>query len=783
LAVIIAAIFLLVCTSYSTVLAHTPHDDVQDLEISPHYDENRTVFAIVRGNFFRSTDGGENWQRELRGLNNPVGLSALTLSTANEAVLYAGAHNAKIYKTENGGDSWFDVTSNLDATTLHLLVAAPATPDVVLAVDEVGTLFRSENGAESWNVIDGTALDNKQLTIVAFPATNPQQVFAGDVDGMIYRSDDLGRSWQRLGAIEDAGGITAIAFSDKFDADGIMFVGTDEGRLFKSSDAGETYIAKEEGLSGQEVTDLLIPPGFANDNQLYALTKHGGVFRSVDGGDTWQGSSEGTWRNNQSLEYGRPSFSVIRATPSFSEDNTLFLGTFVGIFKSTDRGTSWQKKITLPENIVAGAALSNTRDNTPTLAVTHYIGELLIEDGSETIQVKFNKGWSQLALVEKLLSPIIATFLPQLDSDRLFEQPFRLLDVAFSPNYDSDQTLFVSMVNHVLISEDGGHSWKKTPLYTDPLGISTIAGDERDIPYLILPSPDFAQDQTLFVGMSGGEILKSEDRGQTFATIGKVPGGKLSALAISPNFAQDQTLFAANSLSGIAKSIDGGETWNFVSGAGEGETKGVDRQVSFAISPNFSSDQLVLAGTDTGLLQSVDGGEIWQQASCEYCGRDNTIAAVAFSPNFAKDQEVFMSVKGRGLFKSSDGGQTFVEIGESLLDNGIIIGNLDETPPTSGNLKLSPSFDRDRMMVGFSDIAMVRSTDGGDSWDNLSDLGTGIDETYLINIVYGKYLFLPLLVLVGTVALVMVVVLIVLVIRRRRLAGSRTKTTTTPSLP
>ena len=38
--------------------AHTPHDDIFQVDISPTYNQDKTVFIIVRGNLLKSEDGG-----------------------------------------------------------------------------------------------------------------------------------------------------------------------------------------------------------------------------------------------------------------------------------------------------------------------------------------------------------------------------------------------------------------------------------------------------------------------------------------------------------------------------------------------------------------------------------------------------------------------------------------------------------------------------------------------------------------------------------------------------
>ena len=74
--------------------AHTPHDDTYDVAVSPAFSTDRTVIAISRGLFMRSTDGGITWQRIVKGLDNraqPYG------------VAYAGGSASRVYAVAGEG--------------------------------------------------------------------------------------------------------------------------------------------------------------------------------------------------------------------------------------------------------------------------------------------------------------------------------------------------------------------------------------------------------------------------------------------------------------------------------------------------------------------------------------------------------------------------------------------------------------------------------------------------------------------------------------------------------
>ncbi|NJL02411.1 MAG: hypothetical protein HC838_02555 [Spirulinaceae cyanobacterium RM2_2_10] len=84
---------LAVALSFFTVAvpsawAHRPHDIVSQVELSPDFANDRTVFVEVRGNLCKSTDGGDRWQRLVKGLDNRNQPQGLVVSQQTADILY-----------------------------------------------------------------------------------------------------------------------------------------------------------------------------------------------------------------------------------------------------------------------------------------------------------------------------------------------------------------------------------------------------------------------------------------------------------------------------------------------------------------------------------------------------------------------------------------------------------------------------------------------------------------------------------------------------------------------
>lgn len=209
---------------------HVGLDDVQQVaRIIVHPSDPDIVFVAGLGHpygpneergVFRSLDGGASWQRVLY-IDHNTGAIQVEFDPNDPQVLFAdlwehregpwenarfAGSNSGLYKSEDGGSTWRRLTVGLpDAEQglgrIGVGIAPSDSRRIYATVDarEGGGIYRSDDGGESWRVVD----DDRRLwgrggdfgEIRVHP-NDPDQIFVGNIAA--YLSDDGGATWSSI---------------------------------------------------------------------------------------------------------------------------------------------------------------------------------------------------------------------------------------------------------------------------------------------------------------------------------------------------------------------------------------------------------------------------------------------------------------------------------------------------------------------------------------------------------------------------------------------------------
>lgn len=235
---------------------------------------------------------------------------------------------------------------------------------------------------------------------------------------------------------------------------------------------------------------------------------------------------------------------------------------------------------------------------------------------------------------------------------------------------------------------------------------------------------------TLYVGAASGGVWKSMNGGTTWKPVFDKYAQSIGAVRVDPR--NPKTLWVGtgepwvrNSVSigeGLYKSQDGGETWKRMGLAAS------ERIADIAIDPANSDVVYVAAmghlwgpGGERGLYKTVDGGATW--ARVLFTNEDSGCAGLSLDPGqpnviFAamwqhrrKSWSFESGGPGSGLFKSTDGGRTWINLTADPR-RGLPQGKLGRIA-----VAVAPSDGRRvYATVEAKDGALFSSTDGGESW-------------------------------------------------------------------
>ena len=211
-------------------------------------------------------------------------------------------------------------------------------------------------------------------------------------------------------------------------------------------------------------------------------------------------------------------------------------------------------------------------------------------------------------------------------------------------------------------------------------------------------------------------IYKSTDGGKNNRVIWEgIDHRTINSLVISPNFKSDKTLFAGVRGLGVYKTKNGGKNWHSVN---EGlsyveESKNsviVDSikkyDTELAISPNYENDRTLFAGSSEGLFKTQNEGISWRHLKGSAYGGNAYCLGMAISPDYQNDRTLIISIKGKGLFKSIDAGETFAEIAPDLIQNNHLIRWI----------AFSAGYPKNKTIYVASEENLFKSVDSGDTW-------------------------------------------------------------------
>ncbi len=577
---------------------------------------------------FRSRDGGQNWEKMGLESSEHIGMIRVdprdsdTIFVASQGPLWSGGGERGLYKSTDGGENWSKVLGdglgNTVADDQYTGVSEvhmdPRNPDVMYAVSwqrmrSVAVLLdggpgtgihKSTDGGETWRELtEGLPEESRGKTGIAISPQNPDVLYAtmevANREGGFWRSADGGESWEKKNEYV-SGGTGPHYYNELFASPhAIDRVYQMDVRLHVTHDGGENFVMMDHESKHVDHHAMAFDP---DDSDYLLVGNDGGVYESYDLGKTWR------FVNNLpisqfykvAVDYAEPFYNVYGGT----QDNNSQGGPSRTMDISGIHNSDWF--VTL----FADGHQSAVDPNNPDIVYAEWQQGNLTRVDRKTGEVTY-------------IRPQAAEGDPPERYN--WDSP-----ILISP-HDS-KTLYFG-TQRVWKSDDYGDTWK------------TISGDvTRDETRTDLPimgrtwSFDSAWDLyamsmyntvtslsesalvegLVYVGTDDGIIQVTEDGGQTWRKIDKLPGAPdrffVNDIKADLHDANVVYVVVDDHKNGdyapyILKSENRGRSWKSIA------SNMPERHVLWRVVQDHVKPGLMFLGTEFGVFFTVNGGGEW----------------------------------------------------------------------------------------------------------------------------------------------------------------------------
>ncbi len=541
------------------------------------YDPKTITVGALSGVWI-SKDSGVSWKKT-DSASMPLNVNSMAVDPRNTSTIYAGT-SWRPYKSTDSGKSWNLIkTGMIDDSDIFAITINDEDPEHIIASACSG-IYESFNGGAQWAKIQGIPSQSRRTRSIVQHPTKPGVIFAGTTEGF-WMSTNGGKSW----SLTTQRNLEVNSVAVHPDAPDRIFIGTNNFGVMVSNDGGRNFVQTNNDFSSRFTYS--VTPDIEQPNRLYATTQNtatsgGFFFTSSDGGRNWMQA--------KNLDITRVSpFSVLqdKQTPT-----TLYLGTNMGIYRSTDRGMVWN--YIEPPKPVKKTTTRRRGRKAPAKPVAKVAetGPKLVPALDEKVKVLAYTDDDKNGMFAGTASGLYRTY----DIDKGWEK------LEFGPGIDSNVfvihtsplvpgTIWVgTATSGVIVSTDDGHTWMKVKATPENVPISSIASDPQ------LPN-------NIYIGTTQSFYL-SRDGGRSWLRRGgNLPLGNYSSILIDPK--DTRQIFISSSFEkdgGIFYSIDSGMNWKRL------DSKSMNlpsyRVWSMAFDPNDASK--IFAGTHSGGVYRID---------------------------------------------------------------------------------------------------------------------------------------------------------------------------------
>jgi photosystem II stability/assembly factor-like uncharacterized protein len=337
--------------------------------------------------FYRSTNGGTTWSRH-SGMDGvpygPPGVRSgvpieITVDKDDPNVVFVNNYGGGVFKSTDGAQTWQVLGRGYTGADIHKVAVSPQNRSLLLANGRSGP-FQSANAGDDWTGLAyGPVTGPAEWLNAAYDPANSATIYLSDEHlGFIFRSTNSGSSWDTIFAQPDSNGGNrhgakelTVAPSDSqviyagYAAEGFFNepqnpdFPTSYG-FYRSTNGGAAWTQNNSGLPATNLNAIAMAVARTNASLVYIGIRRGGIFKSGDRGENW---------TNIVSDLPTPDVFSIAVSPI--DPNIVYVGTRTnGIFKSTNGGANWTQSLAgdltngvAPHKLILSIAMHPTNDN------------------------------------------------------------------------------------------------------------------------------------------------------------------------------------------------------------------------------------------------------------------------------------------------------------------------------------------------------------------------------------------------------------------------------------
>lgn len=272
------------------------------------WERNRNVYARNYGGktsaLYRSKDGGDTWKKLTNGLpRDTIGRIGVAVAPSNPNVVYAvyageKGYFAGVYRSKDGGEHWtmvhdhsFEQEENFFASYgwwFGRIYVDPIDEDKIYALGL--DIYKSEDGGEYWKNISTEDVHVDQHALYIHPQ-NPDFLLLGN-DGGVNWSRDQGETWTHSKALPITQFYTC-AVSQQLESR--IYGGSQDNGILgtKTGEVNDWQVL----IDGDGFKVLVDPTDF---NKVYGAYQYGSLYTSNDGGFSFREAIRGiSWQDRK----------------------------------------------------------------------------------------------------------------------------------------------------------------------------------------------------------------------------------------------------------------------------------------------------------------------------------------------------------------------------------------------------------------------------------------------------------------------------------------------------